>query len=106
VKGKIDDAEAAFRSTLTATKDPRTLAWSHIYLGRILDVEEKRDDAVHEYSAALSVRDGQPDTKQAAETGLKTPFALPHRAAGPGDDDDGDQDAPRATAPATPPHPQ
>jgi TolA-binding protein len=113
VKGKIDDAEAAFRGTLTATKDPRTLAWSHIYLGRILDVEEKRDDAVHEYDAALSVRDGQPDTKQAAETGLKTPFSLPHRAAAPGDDggakddgNDGDQDSPKPTAPVTPPHPQ
>jgi len=106
MKGKIDDAEAAFKDALTASKTPRTLAWSHIYLGRIFDVEEQRDDALTEYKAALTVRDGQPDTKQAAETGLKTPFALPHRAAASGDDDDGDQGAPKPTAPVTPPHPQ
>jgi hypothetical protein len=28
----------------------------------------------------LTVRDGQADTKQAAEKGLKQPFALPHSA--------------------------
>ena len=55
------------------------LAWSHIYLGRILDVEEQRDEAIAEYKAALTVRDGQPDTKEAAEAGLKQPFTLPHR---------------------------
>lgn len=98
MNGKIEDAEASFRKTLTATKDSRTLAWSHIYLGRILDVEDQRDDAISEYKAALVVRDGQPDTKQAAESGLKQPFALPHQAQSAGDDD-----APKT--PATPAHP-
>jgi hypothetical protein len=87
VEGNIDDAEGAFRETVRLSSDARMLAWSHIYLGRILDVEDKRDDAVAEYKAALTVRDGQPDTKQAAEKGIKTPFALPKR---PGADDDGD----------------
>jgi tetratricopeptide (TPR) repeat protein len=80
MNGKIDDAESAFKDALNATKNPRTLAWSHIYLGRIFDVEEQRDDALAEYKAALTVRDGQPDTKSAAETGLKQPFTLPHRS--------------------------
>lgn len=80
MNGRIDDAQSAFQNALTASKDPRTLAWSHIYLGRIFDVEEQRDQAVAEYKAALTVRDGQPDTKQAAEKGLQTPFTLPHRA--------------------------
>jgi hypothetical protein len=102
MNGRIEDAEAAFRSTLTATKDPRILAWSHIYLGRILDVEEKRDDAMTEYTAALSVRDGQPDTKAAAESGLKKPFAIPQRAQPPGDDD---QDPPKTTPQPNQPHP-
>jgi TolA-binding protein len=101
MNGRIDDAEAAFRDTLKASKDSRMLAWSHIYLGRILDVEEKRDDAVTEYNAALAVRDGQPDTRAAAEAGLKKPFALPHRA-----DSDSDHDAPKSAPPATPPRPQ
>lgn len=87
VEGNIDDAEGAFRETVRLSSDPRMLAWSHIYLGRIFDVEDKRDDAVAEYKAALTVRDGQPDTKQAAEKGIKTPFALPKR---PGANDDGD----------------
>ncbi|HEY1498427.1 MAG TPA: tetratricopeptide repeat protein [Acidobacteriaceae bacterium] len=103
MNGKIEDAEAAFRTTLTAAKDPRTLAWSHIYLGRILDVEEKRDDAMTEYTAALSVRDGQPDTKAAAESGLKHPFAIPHRAQPPADDD---QDTPKPMPQPNQPHPQ
>lgn len=97
--GKTTDAEATFRSTLTASKDPRTLAWAHIYLGHILDVESSacekqsaqgtvdvndcrglRDEAVTEYKAALTVRDGQPDTKQAAESGLKQRFTLPQQS--------------------------
>jgi tetratricopeptide (TPR) repeat protein len=109
MKGKIDDAQAAFKDTLTASKDPRMLAWSHIYLGRILDVEEQREDALVEYKAALTVRDGQPDTKEAAEAGLKQPFTLPQRAQAPGSDDKNDS-APPPTAPSSvpssQPHPQ
>ena len=86
MSGKIDDAQAAFHSALTASHDSRTLAWSHIYLGRIFDVEEQRDQALAEYKAALTVRDGQPDTKEAAEAGLKAPFTLPHQAENSGDD--------------------
>lgn len=103
MKGKIDDAQAAFRSTLTASKDPRMLAWSHIYLGRILDVEDQRDDAVLEYNAALAVRDGQPDTKAAAEQGIKQPFALPHHAEADGSGQDQGAGNPPAS---TEPHPQ
>jgi len=78
--GKMDDAEQHFGEAVKLSKDPRTLAWAHIYLGRIHDVEEDREEAVAEYKAALTVRDGQADTKQAAEKGLKAPFALPHSA--------------------------
>lgn len=94
--GSIDDAESAFRETVRLSSDPRMLAWSHIYLGRILDVEDKRDDAVVEYKAALTVRDGQPDTRRAAEKGIKAPFALPKRA---GADDGGDDPPSKTTAP-------
>jgi hypothetical protein len=41
---------------------------------------------VEEYKAALTVRDSLPDTKQAAESGIAKPFALPQRAK-PADDD-------------------
>ena len=66
-----------FQATLNSSKDPRTLAWSHIYLGRLYDVVPNREKAVAEYRAALTVRDSQPDTKAAAEKGLKEPFAAP-----------------------------
>ena len=105
MNGKIDDAEAAFRSTLKATQDARMLAWSHIYLGRIFDVEDKRDDAVLEYRAALAARDGQPDTKAAAESGLKKPFALPDQESS-SDDSSNSQSPPKAAAPSNPPRPQ
>jgi len=89
MSGKIDDAENAFRETIRLSSDPRMVAWAHIYLGRILDVEEKRDDAVAEYKSALTIRDSQPDTRSAAEKGVKQPFALPRHEA-PDDTDDGD----------------
>ena len=85
--GNMDEAQTRFGDAVRLSKDPRTLAWAHIYLGRIHDVEEDRDEAVAEYKAALTVRDGQADTKQAAEKGLKQPFALPHSAR-PGDKDE------------------
>lgn len=67
----------AFQATLKSSRDPRTLAWSHIYLGRLYDVLPDRQKALAEYQAALTVRDGQPDTKAAAENGIKEPFAAP-----------------------------
>ncbi len=101
--GKIDDAEGAFRETIRLSSDPRMLAWSHIYLGRILDVEEKRDDAVVEYKAALTVRDAQPDTKGAAEKGLKQPFALPTHEVSDDDGDPGNGSSSEKTTPPSPP---
>ncbi len=66
-----------FQEVLGTSKDPRTLAWSHIYLGRLYDVMPDREKAVAEYQAALTVRDAQPDTKAAAEAGIKQPFVAP-----------------------------
>ncbi len=83
LKGDMESAQTDFEETLRTSKDPRLLAWSHIYLGRILDVQDERDRALTEYRAALTVRDGQQDTKIAAERGLKQPFELPHRDSPP-----------------------
>ena len=58
--------------------DTRTKAWSHIYLGRLLDLEGKRPDAVRAYRAALAVGDPSPDTKEAAEKGVQEGFASPN----------------------------
>jgi tetratricopeptide (TPR) repeat protein len=68
-----------FQAVLDTSKDPRTLAWSHIYLGRLYDImpQPDRQKAIAEYQAALTVRDAQPDTKAAAEAGIKQPFVAP-----------------------------
>jgi hypothetical protein len=73
----VSVAQHDFEETIRLSKDPRMLAWSHIYLGRIYDIQDERDQAVNEYRAALTVRDGQPDTRLAAEKGLKEPYAVP-----------------------------
>jgi len=75
--GNVDDATAAFHETLRLGTDPRLLAWSHIYLGQIFDVNDQRDQAVAEYKAALAVPNIQPDIKAAAEKGIAVPFTLP-----------------------------
>ncbi len=84
----IDD----FQKTIATSKQQRLLAWSHIYLGRLLDVECKRDEAVAEYKEALVARDGQEDTRLAAERGVKTAYTVRGYTC----DDDADDTAPPA----------
>jgi tetratricopeptide (TPR) repeat protein len=94
----IGEAVAEFQKTLATSKDQRELAWSHIYLGRVLDLECKRDQALDEYKQALAERDGQQDTRLAAERGMKTAYAVK----GHGCDEDADEEAPGAATPSTP----
>ncbi len=70
----VENARKYFERAVQSAHDPRTLAWSHIYLGRIYDGEENRDVAVSHYRAALEAGDPTPDTKAAAEKGLAAPF--------------------------------
>ncbi len=88
MEGDPEKATEGFEKTLALSKDPRTMAWSHIYLGRLYDTQDppSREKAVAEYKAALAARDSRPDTKAAAESGIAKPFALPQRAK-PRDDD-------------------
>ncbi|HXB62189.1 MAG TPA: tetratricopeptide repeat protein [Acidobacteriaceae bacterium] len=79
-EGLMDDAQSSFQQTIALSNDPRTTAWSHIYLGRIYDIQQQRDKALAEYRAALDSRDGRSDTKAAAEKGLSQPFSVPQRA--------------------------
>ncbi len=37
MEGDPEKASKGFQQTLALSKDPRTLAWSHIYLGRLYD---------------------------------------------------------------------
>ncbi len=69
-----DSAIKYFQQSLQTAKDPGLIAWSHIYLGRIYDVDQERDLAVKHYQAALRAGDSSPQTKAAAERGLKSPY--------------------------------
>jgi hypothetical protein len=62
-----------------ASQDPLVLAWSHVHLGTIYDIEGQPDRAKAEYQAALAV-DGAPERAKQAATkalsamgGTKTP---------------------------------
>jgi len=89
LQGKPDQARELFTRVITAAQnplsgpgaqtDPSNLSWSHIYLGRMYDVEGKRDLAVLEYRAALAVA-GAPDTaRTAAQRGIETGYQTPSR---------------------------
>ena len=73
--GNMEEARLAFEQTVQSAHDPRTLAWSHIYLGRIYDFQDNRPVAVEHYRAALNAGDPAADTKSAAEKGLNAPYA-------------------------------
>lgn len=74
--GHPEQALDDFQKTLATAKENRLLAWSHIYLGRMLDLDCKRDEALSEYKLALTVRDGQEDTRLAAERGVKNAYSV------------------------------
>ena len=103
--GHPDAAIDDFQKTLAMSKEQRLLAWSHIYLGRMLDLECKRDEALAEYKEALAVRDGQLDTRLAAERGVKSAYV--QRGHEHDCEADAGDDAPGATpgqpAPGAPP---
>jgi tetratricopeptide (TPR) repeat protein len=92
--GHPDQAIDGFQKTLASSKDPRLLSWSHIYLGRMLDLDCKRDQALTEYQEALKTRDGQLDTRLAAERGVKAPYAVNGHSC----DEDADDHGPPAPA--------
>lgn len=74
--GHPEEAIDRFQKTIATSKEPRLLAWAHIYLGRMLDLDCKRDQALAEYNQALAARDGEQDTRLAAERGVKTAYAV------------------------------
>jgi predicted negative regulator of RcsB-dependent stress response len=98
--GKPEEARDDFLKTISTSKEPRLLAWSHIYLGRMLDLECKRDAAVSEYQEALTARDGQQDTRIAAERGVKAAYAVKGHSCEEDADAPDNAPPPKAGAPA------
>ena len=93
--GHPEQAIEDFQKTLATSKEQRLLAWSHIYLGRMLDLDCKRDEAMSEYKLALTVRDGREDTRLAAERGVKNAYSVNGHTC----DEDADEDSPSPVPP-------
>jgi tetratricopeptide (TPR) repeat protein len=89
LSGKPDRARELFSKVIAASKsapaenaappDPANISWSHIYLGRMYDVEGQRDLAIAEYQAALAVAGAPESARSAAQRGVETGYQTPSR---------------------------
>ncbi|MGB7150663.1 MAG: tetratricopeptide repeat protein [Terriglobales bacterium] len=74
----IDGARSYFERALQTAREPKLIAWSHIYLGRIFDLKENRDAALDQYREALNAAGATlPEAKLAAQHGLDEPYEPP-----------------------------
>lgn len=73
----MEGAQKYFQQALDTSHDPKVVAWSHIYLGRIFDLQEERPEALGHYRAALVAAAALPEAKAAAERGIEKPYAPP-----------------------------
>jgi hypothetical protein len=74
----MEGARGYFEKALAAAHEPKVLAWSHVYLGRIYDLQEDREAAIVQYRAALTAGETLPEAKAAAQRGLDQPYEPPH----------------------------
>jgi len=68
------EAREFFLRTLEHARSPDILGWSHVYLGRIYDLEGNREQAIAHYRAALALNSRVERVEQAARRGLERPF--------------------------------
>jgi len=66
VFGRLTNGEHA------ANEDPLVLAWSHVHLGTLYDIEGQPDRAKAEFEAALAVQGAPDQARAAASKGLST----------------------------------
>ncbi len=70
----MQGARNYFERALQVADEPKVVAWSHIYLGRIFDLQADREAAMDHYRAAETASSGLPAAKAAAEMGLQKPY--------------------------------
>jgi tetratricopeptide (TPR) repeat protein len=75
----LQGARNYFEQALGVAREPKVVAWSHIYLGRIFDLQEERAAALDHYRAALTAGTQLPEVKAAAERGIQQPYEPPSR---------------------------
>jgi tetratricopeptide (TPR) repeat protein len=76
----MQGARSYFQRALEVAQEPKVVAWSHIYLGRIFDLQEDREAALGHYRAALNAGAALPEAKAAAERGIQQPYEPPSRS--------------------------
>ena len=87
LSGKADESKTLFEKVVSKasaqpSSDPTIVAWSHVYLGRIDDLQGDRTQAIREYRSALTT-DGAPDSARvAAQRGVDAAYAPPARQGG------------------------
>ena len=82
LQGDAEHARTLFEQVVAAANadsaemrpEPATLAWSHIYLGRMHDLEDDRDQALQEYRAALAVDNASDTARSAAQRGIEQAY--------------------------------
>lgn len=66
--------ERLAQNSVVAQQDPEVAAWAHVYLGRLDDLQGRREEALAEYRAALGLRGVPEAARRAAESGLQAPY--------------------------------
>ena len=72
--GDREQAKQYFLRALERARAPHILGWTHVYLGRIYDLEGDRRRALEHYQAALALDARVEKMEQAARRGLQQPF--------------------------------
>jgi tetratricopeptide (TPR) repeat protein len=90
LSGRADEARGLFERIVSLENssghspqksaiDPGILAWSHVYLGRIHDLEDEREPAMKEYRAALGIEGAPEAARAAAQSGVESAYKAPER---------------------------
>jgi tetratricopeptide (TPR) repeat protein len=67
-------SERLFHKTVDSSPDDETKSWALLYLARLADASNRREEAVEHYRGALAVAGAPASVKTAAEKGLLEPF--------------------------------
>ncbi len=68
----MEGARTYFERALETAHEPKVIAWSHIYLGRIFDLKEDRFAALDQYRAAMNAAGTASRSEAGGATGSGT----------------------------------
>lgn len=75
LKNRKEIAKDYFSKALQSPSSTKSVkVWAHIYLGRLLDLEDNRNDAIQQYQSAIALGDNTRNAQEVAQRGLKEPF--------------------------------